>query len=83
MVYQSFLPNTNHADLTICHYGQYWKYADSREICTIFGRRFEWNNYLGWKLRDSAETKLTRCMIATRIAFKIVKLDKDGEDKVD
>lgn len=53
---------------------KYFIYKDSRKIFTLVGYDIYWNNFVGWKLRDSNDTVITRCPLAIRIAFKIKKV---------
>ena len=52
-----------------------WCYCNSAPFLTIFGRKFTWNTYLGWKI-DLTARVVTRAMIANRISFKV---RKEGE----
>ena len=52
--------------------GGAWRYVDNRDIFKVGGYTLRWNVFLGWKLATEASVP-TRCAIANRVAFKIVK----------
>ena len=52
-----------------------WSYKNTAPIFKAFGYIVHWNNYLGWKIVETAKLD-TRAMIANRIAFYF---EKEGE----
>lgn len=59
--------------LVIGKYGKYFIYKDSRKFISIGNYNIFWNNFLGWKFKESQEQIVTRSALAIRIAFKIRK----------
>ncbi len=49
-----------------------WMYKNEAPIFKAFGYVVHWNNFLGWKINESAEVD-TRAMIANRVAFSFEK----------
>ena len=53
-----------------------WSYKNTAPIFKAFGYIVHWNNYLGWKIVETAKLD-TRAMIANRVSFYF---EKEGEE---